>query len=308
MADQFVAQVIAAFGRRIEVRDEAGEVREARPFGRSLQIVCGDRVRCDVEGGEVHAIEVLPRRSALWRSSARGGAECAVANVSLLAVVVAPRPEADLFVVDRYLAAATSAAIEAIVVLNKSDLPTTPQLDAGLASLEALGYPIVRCGAESGAGIDALRARLAAHVGALVGQSGVGKSSLIAALVPGVRVPTGSLVRDEEGRHTTTASRMYDLPGGGQLVDSPGVRDFAPAVQALDPASLGFVEVASRAGDCRFADCRHMQEPGCAVQAGVASGVIDSRRYESYRRLRRLFEDLREAQGPGSRRSMRPRR
>lgn len=308
MAEQFDAQVIAAFGRRIEVRDDAGAVREARPFGRSLQIVCGDRVRCDVEGGEVHAIEVLPRRSALWRSSARGSAECAVANVSLLAVVVAPRPEADLFVVDRYLAAANSAGIEAIVVLNKSDLQTTPQLDAGLASLEALGYPIVRCGAQSGAGIDALRARLAPHVGALVGQSGVGKSSLIAALVPGVRVATGSLVRDEEGRHTTTASRMYDLPGGGQLVDSPGVRDFAPAVQALDPASLGFVEVASSAGDCRFADCRHMQEPGCAVQAGVASGAIDSRRYESYRRLRRLFEDLREAQGPGSRRSMRPRR
>jgi ribosome biogenesis GTPase len=231
-----------------------------------------------------------------------------VANVSLLAVVVAPRPEADLFVVDRYLAAAASAGIDAMVVLNKCDLQATPQLEAGLACLEALGYPIVRCAAKSGAGIDALRMRLARHVGALVGQSGVGKSSLIAALVPGAQVPTGTLVRDEEGRHTTTASRMYDLPGSGQLVDSPGVRDFTPAVQALDAASLGFLEVAARAGACRFADCRHMQEPGCAVRAGVASGAIDPRRYESYRRLRRLFEDLREAQGPGSRRSMRPRR
>ena len=111
----------------------------------------------------------------------------------------------------------------------------------------------------------------------------------------------GDLVRGEEGRHTTTRSRLYDLPGGGQLIDSPGVRDFAPAIQALEPSSLGFVEIDRLAVDCRFADCRHMAEPGCAVRRAADDGTLDARRYESYRRMRRLFEDLKAAQGPGRR-------
>jgi ribosome biogenesis GTPase len=134
-----------------------------------------------------------------------------------------------------------------------------------------------------------------------VGQSGVGKSSLIARLVPEAQIEVGTLVREEEGRHTTTASRLFDLPGGGSLIDSPGVRDFAPAIDSLDRAHLGFIEVAQRAPLCRFADCRHMREPGCAVIAAVAEGSLSARRYESYRRLRRLYEDLHEARGPQNR-------
>ena len=105
-------------------------------------------------------------------------------------------------------------------------------------------------------------------------------------------------MREEEGRHTTTASRLFDLPGGGSLIDSPGVRDFAPAIDRLDSTYLGFIEVARLAPECRFADCRHMREPGCAVIAAVAAGTMHPRRYESYRRLRRLFEELTQARGP----------
>ncbi len=139
-------------------------------------------------------------------------------------------------------------------------------------------------------------------IAALVGQSGVGKSSLVRRLLPEAQVAIGALVREEEGRHTTTAARLFDLPGGAALIDSPGVRDFAPAVDALDEQSLGFVEVARLAGQCRFQDCRHMREPGCAVSAAVASGELDPRRYESYRRLRRLREELSAARGPKRRR------
>ncbi len=99
-------------------------------------------------------------------------------------------------------------------------------------------------------------------------------------------------MRDEEGRHTTTASRLYECAGGGRVIDSPGVRDFAPAIEDLDPATLGFREVAQLAPGCRFNDCRHMQEPGCAIRGAVEAGAMGERRYESYRRLRRLFEQL----------------
>jgi ribosome biogenesis GTPase len=118
-------------------------------------------------------------------------------------------------------------------------------------------------------------------------------------------VAVGALDRAAEGRHTTTAARAYDLAPSGQLFDSPGVRDFAPAIGALDPRSLGFPEVERLAVECRFQDCRHLREPGCAVLAATESGALDPRRYESYRRLRRLYEDLQAAASPGGRRTPR---
>jgi ribosome biogenesis GTPase len=126
----------------------------------------------------------------------------------------------------------------------------------------------------------------------LVGQSGVGKSSLVRRLLPQEQVAVGELVRAEEGRHTTTAARLFDLPHGAALIDSPGVRDFAPAVSTLDERTLGFPEVARLAAGCRFGDCRHLREPGCAVRAAAENGSWHPRRYESYRRLRRLREQL----------------
>src|SRR5262249_25295581 len=135
----------------------------------------------------------------------------------------------------------------------------------------------------------------------------VGKSSLVRALLPQEDVATGDLVRDEDGRHTTTSSRAYRLPSDqpdavGTLIDSPGVRDFAPAIDLLDERTLGFPEVERHAPRCRFQDCKHLQEPGCAVMAAVETHDMAARRYESYRRLRRLFADLVEARGPGHRR------
>jgi ribosome biogenesis GTPase len=115
---------------------------------------------------------------------------------------------------------------------------------------------------------------------------------LLRQLVPGCDAPVGELMRGAAGRHTTSAASLYLLPGGGALIDAPGVRDFAPAPEMLEPSSLGFVDVAAHAARCRFADCRHWREPGCAVRAAVAAGTLGARRYESYRRLRRLREQL----------------
>lgn len=301
MSDTLVGRVVAAFGRHLLVRAAAGGELRARPFGRALSVVCGDDVRCRVDAhhDEVHVIEVLPRRSALWRATLRGGAEPVVANLTHLLVVLAPLPTPDLFVVDRYLAAATAAALTATLILNKSDLGIDAGLSAELQVYEAAGYGVLACSAATGAAVAALPATLGAgSVAALVGQSGVGKSSLVQRLVPEAQLAIGELVGEEEGRHTTTAARLFDLPGGAALIDSPGVRDFAPAVEALDAGSLGFVEVARLASGCRFNDCIHMREPGCAVRAAAASGTLHARRYESYRRLRRLREELTAARGP----------
>ena len=304
MNDTFEARVTATFGRHLLVRDATGKELEARPFGRGLNVVCGDNVRCrpDPHHDEIHVVEIIQRRTALYRSNVRGATEPVIANLSRLMVVLAPVPVPDLFVVDRYLSAAESGGIAGLLVVNKVELGIDDELAAQLDVFTAAGYRWFPCSVKTGEGIDALLEICAGQVAALVGQSGVGKSSLVDRLIPGAGVEVGDLVREEEGRHTTTASRMFDLPLSGNLIDSPGVRDFAPAVDRLDARGLGFVEVERLAPQCRFSDCRHMREPGCAVQAATESGGMSPRRYESYRRLRRLYEELTAARGPERRR------
>jgi ribosome biogenesis GTPase / thiamine phosphate phosphatase len=304
MTDTFEARVTATFGRHLLVRDASGKELEARPFGRGLTVVCGDSVRCraGAHHDEIHVVEIIKRRTALYRSNVRGVTEPVVANLSRLLVVLAPIPVPDLFVVDRYLAAAESVGIAGLLIVNKTELGIDAELAAQLEAFSAAGYRWFPCSVRTGEGIDAVLEVCAGQVAALVGQSGVGKSSLVDRLIPEAEVEVGDLVRDEEGRHTTTASRMFDLPRGGHLIDSPGVRDFAPAVDRLDGRSLGFVEVERLAPQCRFNDCRHMREPGCAVRDATENGGMSPRRYESYRRLRRLFEELTAARGPERRR------
>jgi ribosome biogenesis GTPase len=304
MSETLEARVVATSGRHMTVRAADGRLLRARPFGRSLTVVCGDQVQCraDPRHDELHVVAVLPRRSALYRANVRGASEPVVANLDALLVVLAPLPAPDLFVVDRYLAAAASAHIAPTLVVNKEELGIDAALGAELAAYAAAGYAAVRCSATTGANLAALLAAIpAGAAAALVGQSGVGKSSLVAQLLPGEQVAIGELVREEEGRHTTTASRLFELPGQRALIDSPGVRDFAPAIDRLDARSLGFVEVERLAPGCRFHDCRHMREPNCAVRAAVDAGTLHPRRYESYRRLRMLFEKLSAARGPGGR-------
>ena len=302
LPERFDADVISAFGRHLLARDDAGVTCRARPFGRQLDLVCGDRVRCERDThGEVLVVEVLPRKAALLRSNARGVSEPIVANLDLLAIVIAALPRPDLFMVDRYLSAAASCAIKALLIINKADLPLGAEDAAGIAELALLGYGVHQVGARSGTGLDALSVALSGHTSVLVGQSGVGKSSLIRRLaIDGAEAVTGELMRESEGRHTTTASRLYDCIGGGRIIDSPGVRDYAPSIDQLEPSTLGFLEVQQHAGGCRFQDCRHLQEPQCGVRAAVERGAMSARRYESYRRMRRLYDQLNAERNPHS--------
>jgi ribosome biogenesis GTPase len=277
-----------------------GEESLARPPGRDTQVVCGDEVECelDVRHSELRIATIAPRRGALYRSDSRGLGELMAANLTLLAIVVAPLPEPDFFIVDRYLAAAQCAGIRAAVLLNKAELPLDDSTATALRTYGQLGLEVLRVSAQTHSGLTALRALLHDQTSVLVGQSGVGKSSLSRVLVPESAANVGALLRDDEGRHTTTAIRLYALPDGGAIIDSPGVRDFAPAIDRLDAPTLGFADVAALSTGCRFADCRHLREPECAVRDAVGT-TLDARRYESYRRLRRLYERLQPA--PGSR-------
>lgn len=318
-----IAEVIATYGRHLLVRDATGTQYKARPLGRKLEIVCGDQVNCELHNGEVLVSGTLPRATFLRRSTLRGRSEPLAANLSQLAVVLAPVPAPDLFLLDRYLCAAECAGLAGLIVANKSDLPDADDLARSLEPLAALGYPViavnararqpsdaddpVAAGKPSHDGLQPLREALRNGTTILVGQSGVGKSSITRQLCnDAADIAIGELMRDEEGRHTTTASRLYDCDGGGRLMDSPGVRDFAPAIDDLEPATLGFREVATLAPRCRFQDCLHMHEPACAVRAAVEAGAMDARRYESYRRLRRLHEQLWQ-QRPEKERAARPR-
>jgi ribosome biogenesis GTPase / thiamine phosphate phosphatase len=294
--DRLRALVLVSHGATARVRLPDGTEVLARAAGRDLQFACGDEAYCqyDARHDQWQVQAVAPRRSALFRTNARGRPELVAANVSCLAIVIAPLPEPDLFVVDRYLAAAHSAGMTALLLTNKADLQFTSALCNELAAYGQADCELLACSAHSCAGLDALRTRLRAQVSMLVGQSGVGKSSLLRALVPGCEPAIGELLKSEEGRHTTSTSCLYELPGGGALIDSPGVRDFAPALEHLDARTLGFAEVARLAPECRFADCAHLLEPDCAVRQAVAAGSFSARRYESYRRLYRLRQQLRE--------------
>lgn len=299
-------RVVASHGRDAVVVDDSGARIHCRLQGRRLAVVCGDRVRWTpgrTEGGGGIIVEVLPRDTELVRINLRGEREPVAANLTQLLAVVAPVPAPDFGLCDRYLAAAEWAGIKACVVANKSDLPDAEgRLAAGLLDFAGLGYPVVQASKRAADGAAALAVRLAGETSVLVGQSGVGKSSLTNLLVPGVEAAVDEVTRaSESGRHTTTTASLYRLPTGGELIDSPGVRDFSPPLPAPREVAGGYREIAALAGRCRFRDCMHRREPGCAVTGAVQAGAISARRLASYRQLLGLAEDF-ARRTPGVRR------
>jgi len=284
--------VLASFGRGVLLQTSEGLLRCGLK-GRKLRVVCGDRVIWSyphsADGPSVESIE--PRRNLIERIDSRGRAEPVTANIDKLAIVVAPQPTTDWFLVDRYWAGAVLKDLEALIIVNKKDLGTDA-IESQLSEYRKLSLQCIEVSCQSGDGIADLERLLAGSVSLLVGQSGAGKSSLVNALAPEAAAQTAELTRDAEGRHTTTTARWYQLDPASAIIDAPGVRDFAPPAHLMRAAERGFVEVYERSVQCRFKDCRHMEEPGCAVRSAVINQQISARRYESYRRLFRLYEKL----------------
>lgn len=261
------------------------------------RLACGDRVIWQASGVEEGVIVALgERRSLLARPDGNGRARPVAANLDVVVVVLAPEPEPSEELIDRYLVAITAIGVQGLLVLNKLDLLDAPALVALTQRLEPycrIGYRLLPTSSHTAHGLDELRVRLRDQVSLLVGQSGVGKSSLIKALLPDRDIRIQALSRlNGHGVHTTTTSRLYHLPDGGDLIDTPGVRGFELGEISLSDLDRGFMDIAPYLGRCRFTDCRHDVEPGCAVREAMARGEIDPRRLDSYRRLRAALHDV----------------
>ena len=299
-AASFEARVLASYGRNHVVGDAAGRRFVAVRRGKRGDVAVGDLVRCSPTGdGQAVINELLPRTSLLYRADAWRTKELA-ANVDLVAVVYAPRPAFNLWFLWRALLAAALADLPSLVIFNKTDL-VGEDADAArreFDALRALGHAgeAVAAKADSAGTLAALRPHVAGKVTLLVGQSGMGKSSLLNLLVPEAHARTDEYsTRLNLGKQTTTASRWFDTPGGA-IVDTPGFQTFGLAHVPLAQIAAHLPDFAPHLG-CRFLDCRHDEEPGCAVRAAVVAGKIDGRRYAFYRDL------ARETSGaPGERR------
>lgn len=287
--------VIARHRREAAIEDDSGATIAALVRGRRLRPLTGDEVMFSVERDGTAVIrEILPRRTVLERIDSRGRAEGVAANLSLIAVVIAPEPAPDWQLVDRYFVAAALIGIGAALIRNKLDIADA-EVDRRGDAYRAIGYGLVATSAKTRRGLDQLASALKGHRGVLVGQSGVGKSSLINALLDFEAQAVGDLSqRKAHGRHTTTASMLYRLPAGGELIDSPGVRRYAPKISNPRDLATGFIEFREYQERCRFSDCRHKNEPGCAVISAVESGQIQRQRYESYTALAATLASLNE--------------
>jgi ribosome biogenesis GTPase len=284
--------VVARYRRHSLVESQAGDRVVCQLQSRSLNPVVGDRVEWQSDANQSGTImKLLPRDSVLTRIDNRGNPETVAANLSQLVVVLAPRPAPDWFLLDRYLAAAALTGLKSVIVFNKLDLGEPAPED--LAAYSDLVERICLTSAKQQSGLTDLATSMATERSAMIGQSGVGKSSLINALLGDARQAVNELSeKSGHGRHTTTTAVLYGLPGGGELIDSPGVRDYAPYIAETRDVQQGFKEFAPYTNECRFDDCRHLVEPDCAVKAAVASGAITERRYQSFKNLLELTESL----------------
>jgi ribosome biogenesis GTPase / thiamine phosphate phosphatase len=275
--------VVAAHGRRYRVELEGGREIECVTRGRKSDVAVGDRVEIAPtgDGGVIEAIG--ERRTLFYRSDARRQ-KLIAANATQVVMVVAPSPPYSEDLVNRCLVGAEHAGISALIALNKIDLPdSTAALDA-LKLYVSLGYRVVPLSAKHD--LSPLQAHLGGNASVLVGQSGMGKSTIVNGLAPEAAARTAEIsVALNTGRHTTTHAELYHLGPGSDIIDSPGLQEFGLHHLTPEDAARAFVEFRPWLGDCRFRDCRHLTEPDCAILAAKARGEIAQGRYASYARL-----------------------
>jgi ribosome biogenesis GTPase len=277
--------VVSHQGGRILVELGPGRVIDCKIKSNLGSIVCGDRVAIETSSNREHRVmAILPRDNLLQRVDGFGQVRAVAANISQLMVCLAVAPEPNLFLLDQYLLCAEQQRIGAAIVVNKIDLLDAPEDPFGIERIyRPLGYEVICTSVKSGRGMDRFRHMLSDQLSVLSGVSGVGKSSLTQWLLPGEPIKIASISEaNEEGRHTTRTSRLYHLSGGGDLIDTPGVRGFSPFVDGAHPPALGFREIHEYSAGCRFSNCRHLEEPKCAVLEAVDAGLIEHSRYQNY--------------------------
>ena len=278
-------RVVAAHGRQYIVETGDGTRLPCFPRGKKSEVACGDEVEFARSSADQGVIEkILPRRSLLYRSN-EIRQKLIAANVDQLVVVVASEPAFSDDLVTRALIAAESEDIEVLIALNKCDLTDRlAEARRQTAVFTALGYRVLELSALRHA--DDLRPHLQGRTSVLVGQSGMGKSTLVNALIPEARAATREISQAlDSGKHTTTHATLYHLDADSHLIDSPGLQEFGLGHLGRGEIEYAFREFRPYLGQCRFRDCRHDREPDCALRPAVEAGTVDKSRFASYRRL-----------------------
>lgn len=287
MTELLEGLVIAHLGQGIAVEHD-DKIILCQTLRRLDTVTVGDKVLWTLSSpGQGRIEEILPRRSVLERPSRNSKTRPVAANLDTVFVVFAVEPHCDFLLIDQYLAVCENLNINAALVLNKTDLPQTELIEKELQDYINLGYPLYRVSARSASGLDELKRALKDQVSMLAGQSGVGKSSLTNAIIPDKDLKTNTVsATTKHGRHTTTAATLYHLPDGGDLIDSPGVAIFGLAGLTQPQLAYGYREFQPLMDDCRFNNCRHTQDQGCAVRMAAENGEISMTRYQRFLKLR----------------------
>ena len=288
--DDLRGLVLAHHGPVSLVESEAGDIVRCSTRKNLPRTVCGDTVLWRPGSSREGVITgVLERSTTLVRPDQNNRVRPVAANLDQIVVVIACKPSFEYGMLDRYLAAAELIGATPVIVVNKSDMlnaESREKLEQRLLPYRSIGYALLFTSTRSTDGLTALHQQLKAHTSVLVGQSGVGKSSLVQALLPEHDIRIGALSQVTGlGRHTTTVTMLYHLPEGGNLIDSPGVRDFTLSDIPVAELARGFREFDAYLGQCRFHNCRHLSEPGCAIQDAARGGLISEKRLQNYREL-----------------------
>ncbi len=286
--------VITHHGKELIVSNEDGEAINCQLRQNLGTIVCGDRVvfeYLDINSKPKTAIVIAraDRDNILQKSGFAGKAKAVAANIDQVIIVCSLVPRPNSYLIDRYLVATENLPAKPVILVNKVDL-----LDEANEHIvneinliyDTIGYRVLETSAIENTGIDELQSMLADTTSIFVGLSGVGKSSLVKDLLPDIDIRIGEISEaSKEGKHTTTVSTLYSLPTGGYLIDSPGVRDFSPIYLDKEQILNGFIELKPYRGMCKFANCSHTNEPGCAISAALEAGKVNLQRVNSFRKM-----------------------